>query len=120
MSAINGALQQVGVDFTDEPESDLIGAIGDYNQQNLSPSDLALAASGMQPLDLSEESGGGFSPGSPMSGADGEWESVHYADDLNDHHPKFKFLFKVNFNGFPGGNFSYFVHRCDKPKIRFN
>ena len=26
----------------------------------------------------------------------------------------------VSFNGFPGGNFSYFIHRCDKPKVKFN
>jgi hypothetical protein len=54
-------------------------------------------------------------------GASGEFESVHYADDLNLHHPKFKFLFKVQFVGFPGGDrFYYYVHRCDKPKIKFN
>ena len=54
-------------------------------------------------------------------GKSGAFESVHYADDLNRHHPKFKFLFKVGFYGFPGGEeFYYYVHRCDKPKVKFN
>lgn len=52
-------------------------------------------------------------------GVSGMFESVHYADDLNAHHPKFKFLFKVGFYGFPGSDFNYYVHRCDKPKVRF-
>ena len=52
----------------------------------------------------------------------GEWTSLHYADDLVAHHPKFKFIFKVKFVGFEGmGNsdFFYYVHRCDKPNITF-
>src|SRR5574343_529675 len=52
-------------------------------------------------------------------GQNGEWESTPYADDLNAHHPKFKFLFKVGFYGFPGRDYYYYVHRCDKPKVRF-
>ena len=119
MSAINDALHQVGVDLAVDASSNLIGAIGDYNQQNLSPGDLALANAGMRIL--SQATGiGALSPGITVRGVSGEFESVHYADDLNNHHPKFKFLFKVDFKGFPGGNFSYFVHRCDKPKVRFN
>lgn len=54
-------------------------------------------------------------------GVAGSYESIHYADDLNLHFPKFKFLFKVLFSGFPGDQtFYFFVHRCDKPKIKFN
>lgn len=52
----------------------------------------------------------------------GEWTALHYADDLVAHHPKFKFIFKVKFEGFEGfGNsdFYYFVHRCDKPNMLF-
>ena len=119
MSAINDALHQVGVDLTVDAASNLIGAIGDYNKQNLSPGDLALANAGMRVL-AQATNVGALSPGVVVRGVKGEFESVHYADDLNNHHPKLKFLFKVQFNGFPGGNFSYFVHRCDKPKVRFN
>src|ERR1035437_2679850 len=116
MSAINDALQQVGVDLAVDAASNLIGAISDFATQNLSPSDLAFVSTGQ-----SQNGGvGNLSTGSPLAGGSGEWESIHYADDLNAHHPKFKFLFKVEFKGFPGGSFSYFVHRCDKPKVRFN
>lgn len=52
-------------------------------------------------------------------GADGEWESLQYADDLNYHHPKLKFLFKVNFSGFCGREFYYYVLRADKPKVKY-
>jgi hypothetical protein len=50
----------------------------------------------------------------------GEWVSVHYADDLVPHAPKFKFLFKVQFIGFGNQEFQYYVHRCDKPKVVMN
>lgn len=119
MPAINDALNQVGVDLAVDAASNLIGAIGDYTKQNLAPGDLALANAGMRIL-AAGTGIGALTPGVVVRGVKGEWESVHYANDLNSHHPKFKFLFKVQFNGFPGGNFSYFVHRCDKPKVRFN
>ena len=119
MSALNDALQQVGVDLGRDAASNLIGAIGDFNRQNLSPDGQAIANAGLRIL--SQATGiGALSPGIAQRGTGGVWESVHYADDLNKHHPKFKFLFKVNFKGFPGGDFSYFVHRCDKPKVKFN
>lgn len=119
MSALTGALQQVGVDLGVDAGSNLIGAITDYNRQNLSPGDLAAANAGLRVL--AQATGiGALVPGVVQRGVAGEFESVHYADDLNAHHPKFKFLFKVQFEGFPGGNFSYFIHRCDKPKVRFN
>jgi hypothetical protein len=46
-----------------------------------------------------------------------EWESLHYANDLIAHQPKFKFLFKVLFRGFGVKDFYYYVTRCDKPKV---
>lgn len=51
-----------------------------------------------------------------------EWESVHYANDLINRQPKFKFLFKVQFKGFPDqvGEAMHFVTRCDKPKVQLN
>lgn len=107
MSALKEALQQLGVDIgSSDAVTNLSGAISDFTSQNLPPTAISSIAS--------FQTGGSASPGG------GTWESIHYADDLNNHHPKFKFLFKVNFNGFPGGNFSYYVHRCDKPKVRFN
>ena len=119
MSDLSNALHNVGVDLAVDAGSNLIGAISEFNRQNLSPGDLALANAGLRVL--SQATGiGALSPGAVSRGVEGEWESIHYADDLNSHHPKFKFLFKVQFNGFPGGNFSYYVHRCDKPKVRFH
>jgi hypothetical protein len=108
MSALNDALHQVGVDLgSNDASSNLSGAISDFSAQNLTVNTISNLAN--------LRTGGAAMP------AAGEWESIHYADDLNNHHPKFKFLFKVNFIGFPGGSdFSYFVHRCDKPKVRFN
>lgn len=54
----------------------------------------------------------------------GEWQSSLYARDLVAHQPKFKFLFKVKFEGFPGSDqpnsAECFVTRCDKPKIMLN
>ena len=119
MSAINDALQKVGVNLATDAATNLIGAIGDFNKQNLSPGGQAVANAGLRIL--SQATGiGALSPGAVVRGVAGTFESVHYADDLNNHHPKFKFLFKVQFDGFPGGSFSYYVHRCDKPKVVFN
>lgn len=107
MSVLQGALSKLGVDIgPTDAVSDLSGAISDFSSQNLTSNAINSIAN--------------IATGGATASADGVWESIHYADDLNSHHPKFKFLFKVNFNGFPGGNFSYFVHRCDKPKVRFN
>lgn len=124
MTATSNALHQVGVDLGVDAGSNLIGAITDYNKQNLSPEQLASANAGLRVL-ATATGIGALVPGVVRRGVAGEWESTHYANDLNSHHPKFKFLFKVNFKGFPGGdnpngNFSYFIHRCDKPKVRFN
>lgn len=53
-------------------------------------------------------------------GTGGEFQSSLYASDLNAHHAKFKFLFKVNFIGFGTEHFYRYVHRCDKPRVRIN
>lgn len=59
--------------------------------------------------------------GLQFQGKSGEWTALHYADDLVAHHPKFKFIFKVKFEGFDANeHFYYYVHRCDKPNIVFN
>lgn len=50
----------------------------------------------------------------------GTWESTHYANDLANRQPKFKFLFKVKFVGFGTRDFYYFVQAIDKPKVNFN
>lgn len=110
MSALNDALSQVGVDVGSyDAASSLSGAISDYQALNLTVNTISSIAN--------------INTGAAVAPTGGVWESIHYADDLNNHHPKFKFLFKVSFKGFTGGGrgeFSYFVHRCDKPKVRFN
>jgi hypothetical protein len=117
----------------------LNSAIDQFNVQNMSPSDIYNMA-GQIPRTLGGIPGVSAVPGlsnipipglssvdkllGPLSsmrfGTSGSWESVHYADDLNFHQPKFKFLFKVGFYGFAGQDYYYYVHRCDKPKVRFN
>jgi hypothetical protein len=57
--------------------------------------------------------------GTKVPGVGGNWTSVHYADDMVTHQPKFKFLFKIQFKGFGDTPFYYYVQRCDKPKIQF-
>lgn len=135
MSQLTAALEQVGVDLG---ESSINAAIDAFNIQNLSPSDIyqvsqviASTVGGAQTRGIPTPSlaatvsiggggGGGGVPSVLQGGTGGEWESVHYADDLNSHHAKFKFLFKVKFEGFGTESFYYFVHRCDKPRVRFN
>jgi hypothetical protein len=61
--------------------------------------------------------------GLKFSPAQGDWTALHYANDLIAHHPKFKFIFKVKFEGFEemgNSDFYYYVHRCDKPNITLN
>ena len=115
--------------------------IDNYQQQNLSPSDIfslgnsvpqtvggipgigsRFPALGKIPIPGATQLNKALEPiNSARFGVAGSYESIHYADDLNLHHPKFKFLFKVLFSGFPGDQtFYFFVHRCDKPKIKFN
>lgn len=124
-------------------EGAVSGPIAEFNAQNLSPSSILEFANGI-PTTVGGIPGIGSSipglgkigiPGldkigqaigtvsQVRLGKGGEWESLHYGADLNNHHPKFKFLFKVKFEGFspadnPTSNFYYYVHRIDKPKIR--
>jgi hypothetical protein len=122
MSELNNALAQVGVG---SPAADSLGqAIDQFAAQNLSPGQLSGvaqvlkdAAQASLPTILRLPPTAGNIEFQPQSG---EWVSVHYADDLIAHAPKFKFLFKVTFEGFGDSQFSFFVHRCDKPKVMMN
>lgn len=53
------------------------------------------------------------------SGANHTWQSSQYGDDVIAHQPKFKFLFKVKFEGQETQDFYFYVINADKPKIRF-
>jgi len=134
--------QQVGVDLSRssaESASNLTAQIAAWNDQNASPGDILAATRGI-PGTVGGIPGIGSSipqigriplptaeiPNilGPLNqinlGVAGTWEATHYANDLNAHHPKFKFLFKVEFQGFTAKNFYRYVHRIDKPKVRFN
>lgn len=141
MSATGEALNAVGVNIPGDP-------FGSFAQQNLSPSDLgsiitnlpqtvggipgignSIPGLGKIPIPILDKLPKILSfPNRFKLGQSGEWQSASYADDLNAHHPKFKFLFKVKFDGFPGqgtdasraGEFYYFVHKVDRPKVVFN
>ncbi len=53
---------------------------------------------------------------SPSGGTKpGEWDSLDYGTDWNDHHGKFKFLFKIKM----GGPWQYYVKSVTRPKVRF-
>ena len=125
------------------PDS-LSATIDTYQNQNLSPSQvyalgnsLPQTVGGIPGLSIIPGLGKIPVPGvedlnkalSPLNAArfslNGDMTTLHYADDLNNHFPKFKFLFKVRFFGFPSNGsdhsaFYFFVHKCDKPKVRFN
>lgn len=110
-------------------------AIDSFQQQNMSPSDILAAAQyvpssvgGISEINsaipkLSSPLSKGLGNDTPdilRRGTSGEWQSTMYGSDMNAHHPKFKFLFKVLFIGFGNDNFYRYVHRCDKPRIRIN
>lgn len=122
------------------PANSLAAASAEFNNQNLSPQDI-FGASLTIPSTVGGIPGIGSSiPGLgriPLPGIDqfpnviapinelrlgvsGSWHANSYAADLNAHHPKFKFLFKVGFYGFTAQDFYYYVHRVDKPKVRLN
>jgi hypothetical protein len=119
---ITDALDRLGVNT---PGVSSFGqAIDQFNLQNLSPIDLSGVSKAIKdsvttnlPNVLRAPQTAGAIDFKP---AKGEWTSVHYADDLIAHAPKFKFLFKVSFIGFGSQEFQYFVHRCDKPKVQMN
>jgi hypothetical protein len=58
-------------------------------------------------------------PGLAAGGSSRSFTSIHYGDDWIPHQPKFKFLFKVKFEGQDTDSFYYYVKSADKPKIRF-
>jgi hypothetical protein len=128
MTILESALQAVGVD-SQSFGPDLTVAIDEFTQQASTFNSIADLTSAILETtnalpnnqisqQVSGITGGNGSGGS--AGSSGDFEHVHYATDLIPHQPKFKFLFKVKFEGFPGGTFYYYVHRCDKPKIQFN
>lgn len=140
---ITDALDLVGVNLSGDPAADAGNQISSFNEQNLSPGDIFGAINkipqtvgglpgvgsripglGKIPLPTSQISNILGIPNALRLGTGGTWQSPLYGKDLNRHHPKFKFLFKVHFEGFipesPDKNFYYFVHRCDKPRVRFN
>lgn len=121
-ATINSALAQVGVG---NPVANAFGqAIDQFAAQNLSPGQLSTVSQALK--DAAQASLPTILRVPPTAGAvdfapqSGEWVSMHYADDLIAHAPKFKFLFKVTFEGFGDNQFSFFVHRCDKPKVLMN
>lgn len=120
MSQLDYALSQVGVDLSGA--GSFSSAVDAFTAQNMTPRALSAAAQmaqnslmmGMPPINTAG------SPGLNFGGAGGEWTAIHYADDLIPHQPKFKFLFKVSFEGFGARDFYYYVLRCDKPRIQLN
>lgn len=62
---------------------------------------------------------GGIAGNLGGGGASRSWESIKYGDDWIPHQPKFKFLFKVKFEGQGNSSFFYYVKSSDKPKVRF-
>lgn len=140
-----GAVQDVIADV-EGTVNDLAAAVSNFNIQNLTPNDIFSAArfltdtvggvlDGASQIPSMQGSfgggptgggggvgvGGTGQGGSPAAGGTGGvWESTHYADDMNAHHPKFKFLFKVKFEGFGSEDFYRYVTRCDKPRVRLN
>lgn len=141
---IDQALQELGVNTGGvDPVGGLSDAISQFTAQNLTPRDIMRGVDqfprtvggaipeigaripelGRIPLPFPEVGGvlGKAIDAIPtvFLGTGGEWASTQYAYDLNRHHPKLKFLFKVGFSGFATREFYYFVQRSDKPKIRF-
>lgn len=138
MSFLSDALEGVGVDIANGVQS-LGQSISEFNNQNLSPDQILKFASsipetvsgipgigsripglGKIPLPTAQLPSILSAPNLFKLGSHSEWEALHYANDLNAHQPKFKFLFKVGFYGFGTREFYYFVHRCERPKVRFN
>lgn len=131
----NERLISVGVPADVVTATDTVGA---FNQQNMSPSAILEAAAnipssigglpgigssipmlgkiGIPGLDKIGQLGGILSQF--RLGQSGTWEAIHYAQDLLNHQPKPKFLFKVKFEGFDTKDYYYFVHRIDKPKVK--
>jgi len=140
-NSITDALSQLGVNTGGvDPVGGLTSAISDFNQQNLSPSDIYQGIQefprtvggvlpdlgarfpevGRIPLPFPKLPGIASIPDLYKLGSGGTFDSIRYGYDMNAHAPKFKFLFKVKFEGFGAEDFYYFVTRCDKPRVKFN
>jgi hypothetical protein len=119
MSAIDEALRQLGVGDVKNAAASvaLSKAIDTFGIDQAGPMGKVIkdvVGSSLPPI-LRDPNAGGIS----IPGVGGDWTSVHYADDMIAHQPKFKFLFKVAFKGFGDSTFYYYVQRCDKPKVQF-
>lgn len=132
-----GLLDTLGIKL--DPSSSFSAAAETFNNQNLSPNDIFEVAAripqtvggipgigskipglGKIPLPTAELSKALGKFNQYKFGTAGSWQAPMYASDLNDHHAKLKFLFKVTFSGFGVSDFFCYVHRCDKPKVRLN
>lgn len=115
MSIIDSALNSIGINagITDSFGGTAVGgavnlfakAVDSLSGSNIANSTL-----------LSQATGGAQA----VAATNGDWTAGHYANDLVNHAPKFKFLFKVLFSGFGTRDFYYYVTAVDKPRIRFN
>lgn len=140
-NSVTEALDQLGVNTGGvDPVNGLSSAISDFNQQNLSPADIYRGIQefprtvggvlpdlgarfpevGRIPLPFPKLPGVFSIPDVFKLGTGGTFDSIRYGYDMNAHQPKFKFLFKVKFEGFGSEDFYYFVTRCDKPRVKFN
>ena len=119
MSQLDYALSQVGVDLAGAQAFGI--AVDAFATQNLTPRMLSAAAQRVQDsMFTGQPFVGAGSPGLVVEPTGGEFIALHYADDLIPHQPKFKFLFKVSFQGFGAQDFYYYVLRCDKPRVQLN
>lgn len=116
MSIIDTALNSIGINAG---VTDSFGATSAGGAVNLFAQavDSLSGGSGLNASTLLTQALGG---GEAVSTTPGDWTSTGYANDLVNHQPKFKFLFKVLFSGFATRDFYYYVHTVDKPRVRFN
>lgn len=124
MSELDGALKQVGVDISVDGGANPNAAASNFNSDNLSAQGKAAALAGVGAIVSAGVSQFVGPPQVLITGRGGEWQALQYAAEWNKHHPKFKFLFKVLFEGFPGAGdassqFYYYAIRADKPKVKF-
>lgn len=119
MSITSELLSSIGVgDLKNTAAASALStAIDAFGIQNSGPIGATIAESVRTalPAILQNNDGGGLN----VKSQGGEWQSLHYASDLISHAPKYKFMFKVKFEGFGVENFYYYVSRCDKPKVEF-
>lgn len=119
MSLVEGALSQLGVDIGAVEQ--VAAVVGEFGNQNPTIDSVLNTAQTINNIITGGPRAAAIGlPGQSFGGASGEWQSTEYAYDLNRHHPKLKFLFKVGFYGFVPNvrEFYFYVHRCDKPKVK--